>query len=182
MDPSLTHWGFAAAELCLSTGVLDTPHLQLVLPERLTSKQVRQNSKDMHEAEQLAKIVIAECQKAKVIFVEMPVGSQSARAMASYGVCVGIMGTIRASGKPLIEVTATEVKKSLSGLKNATKQQQIDKAVELYPDANWTGFYPGQRKGNIPANAEHVADAIGAIHGGVLTPTFQNLLQLFQGV
>jgi hypothetical protein len=168
--------------LDLSTGYLDTPHLQLVIPEKLTGKQVRQNSTDLFVAEQLAKTVIAECQKAKVIFVEMPVGSQSARAMASYGVCVGIMGTIRASGKPLIEVTAGEVKKALSGNKNATKQQMIDSAVQTYPDANFTAFYPGQRKGQIPANAEHVADAIGSIHAGVLTSTFQNLMQLFQGV
>jgi hypothetical protein len=89
---------------------------------------------------------------------------------------------LRASGISLIEVTATEVKKALTGDRNATKQQMIDRAVELYPEANWTSFYPGQRKGQIPANAEHVADGIGAIHAGVMTPTFQQLMRLFEGV
>jgi Holliday junction resolvasome RuvABC endonuclease subunit len=182
MDPSLTHWGLATSMLDLSTGTLDPPKLLLVIPEKLTHKQVRQNSTDLYVAEQLANIVVAEAIKAKAIFVEVPVGSQSARAMASYGVCVGILGVLRSQGLSLVEVTAGETKKALTGNKNATKQQMIDKAVELYPSANWTAFYPGQRKGQIPANAEHVADAIGTIHAGVKTPTFQNLMRLFKGV
>jgi hypothetical protein len=168
--------------LDLSTGILDTPRLSLIIPEKLTHKQVRQNSIDLFVAEQLAKTVVAEALQAKAIFVEVPVGSQSARAMASYGVCVGILGVLRSQGLSLIEVTASETKKALTGDKNATKQQMISAAVELYPEANFTAFYPGQRKGSIPANAEHVADAIGTIHAGVNTPTFQNLMRLFKGV
>jgi Holliday junction resolvasome RuvABC endonuclease subunit len=179
MDPSLRNWGLASSYLDLITGFLDDPILSLVLPKDMQGKQVRVNSNDLHLAEQLARPVIEAAQKAKVIFVEVPVGSQSSRAMASYGVCVGVLGAVRALGIPLIEVTAAEVKLALAGTKNATKQQQIDAAVAAYPASNWTTMYDGQQKGKIPQAAEHCADGIGAIHAGVRTSTFQNLMRLY---
>lgn len=182
MDPSLRNWGLAASQLDLTTGIMDDPVLDLVMPTDLPGKQVRQNSSDLHLAQQLAEPVIAAAKKAKAIFVEVPVGSQSARAMASYGVCVGVLGAVRALGIPLIEVTATEVKLALAGKKLATKREMIDAGVATYPGANWNSMYPGQRKGQISDKAEHVADAIGAIHAGVNTPTFRNLMRLFNGV
>ena len=97
--------------------------------------------------------------------------------MASYGVCVGVLGAIRSLGIPLIEVTPTEVKVAFTGNKTATKEEMIAEAIKLYPQAN----FPNQR-GRITAKAEHVADAIAAIHAGVNTPMFQNLLRLFSGV
>jgi Holliday junction resolvasome RuvABC endonuclease subunit len=178
MDPSLRNWGLATAMLDLDGGYLDTPHLDLICPEDIEGKQVRQNSNDIHLAECLAKVVMPMARKAKVVFVECPVGSQSSRAMASYGVCVGILGAIRAEGIPLIEVTPKEVKVALAGIKTATKKQMIDKGVELYPKANW----PTHNGKISAAKAEHVADAIAAIHAGVRTPTFQNLMRLFQCV
>ena len=181
MDPSLRNWGLASAQLDLTTGIMDDPVLELVLPKDAEGKQVRQNSSDLYLAEQIASVVIPKAQAAKVVFVEVPVGSKSARAMASYGVCVGVLGAVRALGIPLIEVTAMETKKALSGNKLATKRNMIDAGVALYPSSNWTAFYPGQQNG-IPDKAEHVADAIGAIHAGVLTSTFQNLMRLFQKV
>lgn len=178
-DPSLTHWGIAEANLDLSGGYLNDPKLHIVEPEELTGKQVRNNSNDLFRSEQLAKLAIEIAQRSKVVFVEVPVGSQSARAMASYGICVGILGSIRAMGIPLIEVTAFEVKSAATGNKNATKQDMIDWAVDLYPEANWPTH---KRKGEtlIAAKAEHVADGLGAIHAGVMTPVFQNLMRLFE--
>lgn len=182
MDPSLRNWGLASSFLDLTNGYLDTPVLSLICPKDLEGKQVRMNSKDLYLAEQLAGPAIQAARQAKVIFVEVPVGSQSSRAMASYGVCVGLLGAVRALGIPLIEVTATEVKLALAGAKNATKRQQIDAAVAEYPSSNWTSMYDGQMKGKIPDKAEHCADAIGAIHAGVRTSTFQNLMRLYEKV
>lgn len=176
-DPSLRNWGIAESMLDLDTGYLDTPVLSIVETVDLTGKQVRQNSNDLYVAEQLAKGAIPAARKAKAIFVEVPVGSQSARSMASYGVCVGVLGAIRSLGIPLIEVTPTEVKVTFTGNKTATKEEMIAEAIKLYPLAN----FPNQR-GRITAKAEHVADAIAAIHAGVNTPMFQNLLRLFSGV
>lgn len=178
MDPSLTNWGLAEANLCLKTGVLSTPHLILVQPDDLEGKQIRVNSNDQHRAEQLAQTVFAAARRAKVVFAEMPVGSQSARAMVSYGICIGIVASLRVEGIQVIEVTAGETKKIFTGDKNAPKRKMIDKAAELYPDAN----FPPLHKGKLPDKTEHLADAIATIHSGVRTPMFQNLLRLFQEV
>lgn len=177
MDPSLRNWGLAASWLDLTSGVMDVPVLDLICPKDLEGKQVRQNSSDLHLAEQLARPVIEAAKIAKVIFVEVPVGSQSSRAMASYGVCVGVLGAVRALNIPLIEVTATEVKLALTDNGTATKQEMIKAAQRWYPGANFP-----MHQGKIALKAEHVADAIGAIHAGVNTSSFQNLLRLFQQV
>ena len=173
MDPSFRNWGLAEGSLDLETGTLDNLHLTLIQPTDMSGKQVRQNSQDIHVAEQLASGALTVAQKAKCVFVECPVGSQSARAMASYGVCVGILGSIRSMGIPLIEVSPIEVKKAFTGSATATKELMIKTAVGWYPDAN----FPRQ-KGRIVAKAEHMADAIAAIHAGVNTPMFQNLMRL----
>jgi len=110
------------------------------------------------------------------------VGSQSAAAMKAYGMCVGILGTMLASDIQLIEVTASEVKVALTGNKNATKPQMIAGAVQLYPDSNFPRYTKNGKtfkKGDIMDKAEHVADAIGAIHAGVNTPLFQSLMRLY---
>lgn len=183
LDPSLDHWGITEATLELDGGYLDPTHLQVIEPIRLNTKQIRVNSADLHRAEQLAGPVIEACKNAKVVFVECPVGSQSARAMASYGICVGILGAVRAMEIPMIEVTAYAVKEAMTGNRNATKQQMIDAAVTLYPEANWPVYDKsgkGFTKGDIHSKAEHVADGFGAIHAGVMTPEFKNLLRLFE--
>ena len=176
-DPSLRNWGIAQGTLDLDTGYLEDLNLSVVRPKDLVGKQVRQNSKDIHIATQLCEEAFSAAKKAKVIFVEPPVGSQSARAMASYGICLGILGGVKALGIPFIEVTPTEVKKCFTGDKLASKEKMIAKAVQLYPDAN----FPRHRK-EISGKAEHVADAIAAIHAGVDTSVFQNLMRLFAEV
>lgn len=173
MDPSLRNWGLAEGVLDLEQGYLNDLNLSLVIPRDMEGKQVRKNSSDLYLANQLAEGVIPLVQKAKVIFVEIPVGSQSARAMASYGICIGLLGAIRSQGIPLIEVTAAEVKVALCGNAFATKRQMIDAAYEAYPSANFP-----MTKGKILDKAEHMADAIGAIHAGVQTPMFQQLMRL----
>lgn len=174
MDPSLRNWGLAEAILDLDAESLTTPTISTIHTKEVKGKQVRQNSKDLETAEQLAKGAIEAAQRAKVVFVEVPVGSQSARAMASYGVCVGVLGAIRALGIPVIEVSPLEVKTHFTGIKTATKDQMISQAVKLYPDAAWPRF-----KGQVVDRAEHMADAIAAIHAGVNTPMFQQLLRLY---
>ena len=176
-DPSLRNWGIASGILDLETGYLDDLDLSLIQTKDLSGKQVRQNSKDLHTAKQLSEAAIKAAQKAKAVFVEVPVGSQSARAMASYGVCVGILGAIEALGVPIIEVTPTEVKKTFTGNPTASKDEMIQTAVSLYPKANFPVF-----RGQICSKAEHVADAIAAIHAGVNTPAFQGIMRILKSL
>lgn len=174
-DPSFTNWGIAEGQLDLDTGYLENVRLEIVSTEKGKAKQVRTNSDDLQRCEELARKALEVGRRCKAIFVEVPVGSQNASGMKAYGVVCGILGTLRAEGIQIIEVTPTEVKKTFTGNKNATKEQMIAQAVQLYPDAN----FPIHR-GQIASKAEHVVDALAAIHAGVSTPIFQNLLRILR--
>ena len=175
-DPSLRHWG-------LSKGVYDTVTQELTLSEVLVTepdlpkgKQVRQNSLDLESAKQLCEAARSFSKGADAIFIEVPVGSQSARAMASYGICVGVVGSLRAIGIPIFEVSPAEVKLASSGKTTATKLEMIEWAMNKHPEANWPTYI---QKGKVlvsSAKAEHQADATAAIYAGLASNTFQQLL------
>ena len=176
-DPSLTHWGTAEGQLCLDAGVLTNVTVAMAITEKTKTKQVRTNSDDLRRAEDLAVHAIAVGKRTRVSFGEFPVGSQSASAMKSYGVTLGIGGSMRASGIIVIEVQAKASKKALTGNANASKADMIAAAMELYPDAGWKYY-----QGKLTNDNEHMADAIGAIHAGVLTQEFQQLMNLWKQV
>jgi len=90
------------------------------------------------------------------------------RAMASYGICVGVLGALRASGIPFFEVTPREVKMASVGSKVATKEAMINWARQTHPEAGWP---------KAAAKAEHMADATAAIHAGLRTNEFKQLIQ-----
>lgn len=177
MDPSFTNWGTAEGNLCLVSGMLTDVKTELQSTKKGTDKQVRTNSDDLRRTEDLASHAFKVGERVRVVFSECPVGSQSASAMKSVGVAHGIVGALRAKGIIVIEVQAKAVKKALAGSPSATKADMIAAAMDLYPDAGWT-FHKGQPTNNC----EHRADAIGAIHAGVLTPEFQQLMTLIQKV
>ena len=131
----MRNWGIAVADLDLESGLLDVPTLSIVQPRDEKSKQVRKNSKDLALAKELFEGAYDTAKSCKVVFVEVPVGSQSARAMASYGVCVGVLGSLAGLGINIIEVSPEENKKVLTGNKTASKEAMIAAAMESYPNA-----------------------------------------------
>ena len=176
MDPSLRNWGLAVGTLDLETKKLMVEHVDVTCPVFSTGKQVRQNSKDLESAFQLYKGAIAAAKGAHAVFVEVPVGSQSARAMASYGICVGVLGALRANGIPFFEVTATEVKLAGPGIKEASKKQMIEWAMAAHPEANWSTYRQNGKDLVSEAKAEHQADAVAAIYAGMTSNAFQQML------
>lgn len=176
LDPSLRNWGIAIGAYDLENKKLTIDRLNLTCPVLPTGKQTRQNSLDLESAHQLYKGAIAAAEGAHAVFVEVPVGSQSARAMASYGICVGVLGALRANGIPFFEVTPTEVKLAGFGTKTATKEQMIKWATDKHPEANWPTFKQHGVVMVSEAKAEHQADAVGAIYAGISTNAFQQLL------
>lgn len=179
-DPSLRNWGIAIGDLTPATMQLTIHELDVVRAVPLEGKQVRNNSKDLECAEQLAKAAVAAAQGAQAIFVEVPHGSQSARAMASYGICLGILGALRAQGVSFFEVTAGEVKLVTGFKKDATKAQMIAWATEKHPEAPWPVYEQNGatfKKGELDmGRAEHMADACAAIHTGISSKPFQQAL------
>jgi hypothetical protein len=96
--------------------------------------------------------------------------------MASYGICVGILGTLRATGVPFFEVTPTEVKLAAVGIKTATKQDMIKWAMTKHPEANWPLYKQKGESMVSEAKAEHMADATAAIYAGMSCSSFQQIL------
>ena len=98
--------------------------------------------------------------------------------MASYGICVGVLGALRAQGIPFFEVTPIEVKLAACGIKTASKSQMIDWAVKNYPKAPWPTYKENGSSLISSAKAEHMADAIAAIHAGISTLAFKQMLSM----
>ncbi len=179
-DPSLRNWGVSVGTYDTETKKLTINTVGVVNPALSKGKQVRQNSLDLESAKQLCDGAMDAAKGAHAIFVEVPVGSQSARAMASYGVCVGVLGSMRAIGIPLFEVTPSEVKLAGPGKTTASKLDMIEWAMNQHPEANWPTYL---EKGKLLVNAskaEHQADATAAIYAGIASNTFQQLLPMFR--
>lgn len=177
IDPSMSNWGLAFATVDSDTMAIELERLQLVStkPEdKKVRKAVRQNSMDLRRAQELVGAQLIAQQGRAIAIAEVPVGSQSARAMASYGICIGILASLRI---PLIEVTPNEVKLAGAGVKNATKDEMIQWAMKEFPNANWlTRRLHGEV---VPTDAnEHLADAVGAIKAGVQTQQFRQALAM----
>jgi Holliday junction resolvasome RuvABC endonuclease subunit len=98
--------------------------------------------------------------------------------MASYGICVGILGAMRSRGTHFFEVTPTEVKLAATNNKTATKKQMIDWAMTNHPAAPWPWYKKKGERLLSEAKAEHMADAIAAIYAGVKLPAFQQLTMM----
>lgn len=162
------------------TKVLTMDQVSVIQPELSKSKQVRQNSLDLESAKQLCRGALDATEGVQAVFVEVPVGSQSARAMASYGICVGVLGALRATGIPFFEVTPTEVKLAGAGYKSATKQAMIEWAMAKHPEANWPLYKQKGVSIVSEAKAEHMADATAAIYAGMSCNSFQQMLPFFR--
>ena len=180
-DPSLSNWGYAIGSFDTTTNVVDIHDIGVISPENKKAKNVRKNSLDIERAEMLSdqafQLLITN--KPSALFVEVPVGSQSARAMASYGICIGLLGAIRSQiPVSVFEISPSEVKVTATNSKTASKTEMIDWAVSLYPSINW----PRHRQQITVGKAEHIADAIGAIHAGINSSHFKQYINLFSSI
>jgi len=176
MDPSMNNWGLARADWSPATNHLTVQLVSITQPVKLKGKQVRQNSTDLVVAQQLYDNAYEFCKGANAVFVEVPHGSQSARAMASYGICVGILAGLRAMGIPFHEVNANEVKLATGLKKTATKRDIINWAMGKHPEANWPMYKRNGEELVSEALAEHQADAVAAIYAGLSCSSFQQML------
>ena len=178
MDPSLTNWGLAFAQYRFDTDKLSLKHLALIQTQKSQLKQQRVNYDDLQRARHLARHAFTAVKKADIVFVELPIGSQSARAMTSYGVAMGILGSLQAQEHIIIGVLPSEIKLATIGCKKAPKQAIIERAIKKWPDLNWPRQTVKKTSRIVTSKCEHMADAIGAIEAGILTLDFQQLIAL----
>lgn len=176
-DPSLRNWGIAVGQISLPSGELSISKVDVSQPVLQTAKQVRQNSQDIEAAYQHSRYISPYLKEVDAVFVEVPVGSQSARSQASYGICVGILGAIQLS-IPIYQLTPTEVKLAAVGSKTATKKEMIEFASSTFPDAGWPTKTVKGSKTIVEGKAEHMADAVATIVAGLQLPEFQQALRI----
>jgi len=149
-DPSLSNWGCCDGYYDTDSDSIGIGGITLINPVKETSKSVRQNSKDIVRAAQLTTGVINSINSSNphAVFIEVPVGSQSARAMASYGICIGVI---------------------------AACQAHLNIPF-FHPTINWPINKRNGVKTITASKAEHLADAIGAVHAGVSTDEFKRYI------
>lgn len=181
LDPSLSNLGIAMAVLDLDTMTFEVEDLRVVQTEpekdKKVRKVVRKNSEDIERAKLLHKGALDATKDVWMAFVEVPVGSQSSRAMASYGICIGILAAVSAV-LPMVQVTPNEVKMAGCGIRTATKDEMIEAMVTKHPNAPWPRV---KSTGKIVASkAEHMADAIAAIEAGMATDEFRQTISLYK--
>ena len=159
VDPSMSNLGIAHGWLNLETLEWEVDEVSLTKTEKSKVKNVRKSNDDYNRSRLLYEALSAAEKRAELAFVEMPIGSQSAAAMKSYGMCIQLIAGMNI---PVIQVTPAEVKIHAMGDRNATKEEMILWATDKFPSINWLR----QGKRLIGAN-EHLADACGAINAGV---------------
>ena len=161
MTPSLRNWGLAA---CLyREGKLEV--VETHIAKTINTKGIKQNASDIIAATTLYNAIIKGVEWADLICIEVPHGSQSSRAMVSYGVCVALIGVIQTINPNIIQVSANDVKAVVRTDKShkPTKQEIIEWVKDKHPEAN------------LPTtlSAEHICDAIVAIHAAMKTKEFK---------
>ena len=162
-DPSLRNWGVVKATYDI--GLLTIQDTSIIKTKNTKSKTVKQNQSDIQSANELYLGLVDEVKSADLICIEVPHGSQSSRAMVSYGVCVALIGVIQALNPNIIQVSANDVKAVVRTDKDhkPTKQEIIDWVKDKHPEAN------------LPTtlSAEHICDAIVAIYAAMNTKEFK---------
>lgn len=175
LDPSLRNWGIAQCKYSEDLGLHDMS-VSLIHTDPVKEKMPK-NHKDLASAFDIATEIKQFIKHTDIVLVEAPVGSQSSRAMASYGIVMGLLGAIKASGLPMIIVTPRDVKKALTNNPEASKNQMIDKAFKLWPGAGWPLHKSRGLSVPIASKSEHMADAIGALYAGLKNPEFKKLIK-----
>lgn len=173
MDPSMRNWGVCSATVDSHyLEDVEIKDISVIQTEKITSKTMRTNCIDLDTARQLADRLLP-IPKVHAIFSESPVGSQSGSSMKSYGMCMGLLGAIQSETNNIITVSSSDIKVLLGGSKKTSKKAIIEYAYDLYPNLDW----PVKTNGKIIlGEAEHIADAIGAVLVGILSDEFKQLV------
>ena len=173
IDPSLRNTGIAVTYVDTDENKI-IQIVDLILARTQPGpKSQRKSSADFEAASVISATIrnIVKIHDPKVVFAEIPSGTQSSRASFALGITLGIMATMQP--KP-IEVTPQQTKLQSVGVRTATKGEMIDWAATLYPDAPWQR----SRSGRIMNANEHLADACGVIHAGLITPEWEVIRNL----
>lgn len=172
LDPSLSNLGAVKLSVTLDLAdsciVTDFKYLSMELSETKPAKKKisNKNVEDLERAHIHKEFLKRMLKDVDFCFVELPTGSQSARAMASYGICIGLFAWVEV---PYFVLTPTELKLAACNRRTATKEEMISWAFKQLPEGDWI-------KGNTQValkKNEHLADALAAIVAGIKSQVFK---------
>lgn len=176
MDPSLRNWGWVRAEYTPEIKLLTFQGTGVIKSIKATKADTSyKNLNDVRAASnihtQLNYYLESHSPQDTLIISETPVGSQSAAAMKSYGICIGVLGSLAAQGYTIKHTRAREVQKFLFPAveKGPSKKEMIDTMYTLYPWAFWP---------KTLGEKEHVADALASLHYVISDPSFDSWVNL----
>ena len=173
-DPSLANWGFALVDVNVDTLEMKPQLIKLTKTVKSKNKQVRASSDKLMRGRQLREAFLSHEAKAHINAAEVPSGTQSATAATALGIATGVLACHH---KPLIEVSPTEVKKSVTGYATASKEEMIEWATDLWPDLDWLA---GRAiLGKYAQDNEHLADALAIVHTAIRTEQFKQAAAMF---
>lgn len=167
LDPSLRNFGIVNGIIHIPSEVVKPTGMKV-----LHAKNVEHKFKNISDLTSLPDVINElwdTVSEADIIFCELPHGSQSSRAMYSYGVCVALVALLISQGKPVI-VTRQSQREQLLGKDKVTKQDMIDWFNTHYPDNQ---YFQALKN----AEREHAADAMASIVIGLKMPDTQKLIQ-----
>lgn len=175
VDPSLRNTGLVIADVNTETNrISEITGMHLLRTEPSKVKSQRKSSADYQAASTIANALrdyIREYE-VRLVFAECPSGAQSARASFALGISLGIIASVQPAP---IEVTPAQTKTHSVGIRTATKSEMIEWAVGMYPDADWL-----MRGDRILNSNEHLADAVGVIHAGLVSPEWGSVKNLLK--
>lgn len=175
-DPSLRNWGICIADYCTFSGKFTILKTHTVKTEFTKALKLPKNLKDTVASQTLYKQCRSFLSDVDIIVAEIPIGSKSASAMISYGICVGVLGSLTANGIALVRVTPQAVKKVV-GYADATKEEVIAYVCSNHPELKVTTRLVKGKEVIVKSAIEHIADSIAALHAATINIDFINAVK-----
>ena len=156
MTPSLRNWGVAVTSYDLETDTLTLESVDVIKTKPLTKSKLSKAEQDLQAAKTLLDGVLSYVKTAELVVIELPIGSQSAAAMKSYGICIGITACLTHLGIPFIYKSPYDLKKVIGKI-DTTKEEIIRFVGDRHPN----------KLSKFKNSAEHQADAVLAIYAAL---------------
>ena len=127
LDPAFANFGIVIATLDLDSLEIDISGMELV---KTTKSAGKVSTDNLRRGRDIAGSLSLYYPQTDLVFSEIPMGSQSAKACTALGIAAGILSCCPV---PLIELTALEVKKNAVGKRTASKEEMIQWATNRFP-------------------------------------------------
>jgi Holliday junction resolvasome RuvABC endonuclease subunit len=186
IDPGLSNTGYAVALVDpKARKIVKTLELGTILTERETNKTIRRTSDDLRRARKIHRELreVVDRHAISLAACEMQSTTPYKRISLNFGVTLGVIASFDFY---LVEMLARDVKKAVTGDRDAPKEKIIRWALELTrgDDVRWptsarqNRMDLSYRARHVTLAAEHQADALAVIHAALQSDQMQDLLAL----